>query len=174
MAINRINDDIQSRRITQEGVNKATSGKKEETKKANADKTESSNIDKSVLSEDAKKLQQTEALLQNALKKLHQMDEVNHDNFQEIKAKIEENYYEDDEILKNVIDDIFSNQEINNIIEKRKNAEKYVSELKKLDEDIPLDHSKITKIKQQVNEGYYDRPEIIAKVANELFDLLDT
>ena len=173
MAINKINDDIQSRQLTQGRVNEATSGKKEKVNNSQNEIKKANLEDKTIFSEDAKKLHETEVILQNALVKLHEMDELNQNNILGIQDKIEDDFYSNNEVLKKVVDDIFTDEELRAVIEKRKVAEKYVVELKKLDQETGIDTEKIAKIKERVNNGYYNSQEVIAQVANELFDIMD-
>jgi len=177
MAINKINDDIQSRRITQDSVKEATSGKKEKVRNQTNNLNKIGIEDKTLLSEDAKKLHETEVILHNALLKLREMDEINQENFESIKNKIGDNFYSNDEIIEIVRDNIFSENEIQSIVQKRKIAEKYISILKELDEEETaktIVDNKLEKVKNRLNNGYYDSKEVIAKVANDLFEIMDT
>ena len=173
MAINKINDDIQSRQITQGRVNEATSGKKEKVQNSQNEKKKASLEDTQVFSEDAKKLHETEVILQNALVKLHEMDDINQNNLVGIQDKIEDDFYNNNEVLRKVVDDIFSEEELRSVIERRKLAEKYVMELKKFDQEAEIDSEKISRIKDRVNSGYYNSKEVESKVAEELFNIMD-
>ncbi|MCL1826844.1 MAG: hypothetical protein FWG20_02280 [Candidatus Cloacimonetes bacterium] len=173
MAINRIIDDIQSQKITQDGVNKATSGKKEKVGNNTDQRKTDSLEDKSVLSEDALKLQATEVILQTALQKLHEMDQINDTNFADIKEKIQDDFYSSDQVLEQVVNDIFTDEEIHSLVEKRQIAQKYITELHKLDEADTLGEEKVALVKERLASGYYDSDEIIDQVAGELVDLLD-
>ena len=171
MTINRINNDIQSRQIAQNRVNEATSGKKETTK--TEENTMSRLEDKAIFSQDAKKLQEIEVILQNALQILKGMDEVNETNLIGIQDKIDSDFYNKKEVAGKVVDEIFSEADLRKTIEVRMRAERYVPELNKLDAETPLDLAKIEQIKSKVASGFYNSREVIESIADGLVNLLD-
>ena len=93
MAINKINNDILSQNITQDSVNRATSGKKEKLQNSAVEKQKMSLDDITEFSQDAKRLQETEVILQNALDKLREMDEITDSNLSGIREKIKNRFY---------------------------------------------------------------------------------
>jgi hypothetical protein len=174
MAINRIDLDIQSHKTTQGSVSKATSGKKEQVEIPEKETKKVSLEDNVLFSEDAKKLQETEVILQNALQKLHEMDEINHKNLASIKEKISSSFYDSEQVLTDVADEVFTEDELKAVIKKRMMAEKYVEELHELDSDSEIDFAKLNIVKERINSGFYNSKEVIDKVAEELLDVLGT
>ncbi|MCL2063646.1 MAG: hypothetical protein FWG98_04675 [Candidatus Cloacimonetes bacterium] len=171
MAIDRINNDLQSRNIMQNRVNEATSGKKENVK---PNEVKKANLEDSVFfSQDAKRLQEIEVILQNALHQLKEMDEINRSNLIGIQEKIDKDFYSNREVAGKVIDEIFPEAALRKTIEVRMKAEKYVPELTKLDTENNLDWAKIDQIKTKVENGYYNSREVIESIADGLIDLLE-
>ncbi|MDD3367240.1 MAG: hypothetical protein PHS67_08250, partial [Sphaerochaetaceae bacterium] len=99
MAIDKIHTDILSRGIIQESVKEATSGKKDNVKNSDKEVKKSTLQDSTVFSKDAKKLQETEVILQNALQKLKEMDELNLQKLEGIQSKIDNDFYNNDAVL---------------------------------------------------------------------------
>ena len=172
MAVNKINDDILSREIIQGRIPPATSGKKEETQEAAEAHKKTDLHDVAIFSDDARRLQETEVILQNALQKLNEMDEIQHANLAEFKEKIDHGFYNQDDILEKVVDEMFSEDELRSIINKRMTDEQYVAELKKMDAEYAQDEAKLEKIRDRIQSGYYNSPEVAEKIADELIDLI--
>jgi len=170
MAIDKITDII-SRPISQERMREATSGKKEIVQNPAPEATRTTLEDVSVFSEDAKRLQETEVILQNALHILQEMDEINHDNLQDIQEKMHSGFYHNEEVLEKVVNDIFPEQVLRNSVEKRIRAEKYVVKLKEMDDD-DMDTEKLAAIKEKIDNGYYDSSEVIDNLADTLSQLV--
>ena len=173
MAIDKINNDIQSRQIIQSRVNEATSGKKEKLQDS-VNLTKGTNLeDKVTFSQDAKKLQEIEAILQNSLQKLSELDEINSSNLVGIQDKIDSDFYSQKEVAEKVVGEIFSEQELRRTIEVRMKAESYIPELNKLDANSYLDQAKISHIKEKVASGFYNSREVAESIAEGLVSLLD-
>ena len=170
MAIDKITDII-SRPISQERMREATSGKKEITQNESPGATRSTLEDKSIFSEDAKRLQETEVILQNALQILTEMDEINHDNLKGIQDKMNSGFYHNEEVLEKVVNDIFPEQQLRNSVEKRIRAEKYVGKLKEMDNE-DMDNEKLEAIREKIENGYYDSKEVIDNLADSLAQLV--
>jgi anti-sigma28 factor (negative regulator of flagellin synthesis) len=173
MAIDKINTDISSRITSQEKVREATSGKKNnitssepEIKKAQLDDT------KPAFSEDARRLQETEVILQNALLKLHEMDEVNQQNIAGIQSKIDKSFYDNDAVADKVLDDIFPEQQLRASVEKRVKAEKYVSLLTEIDNQ-QTDNAKLDEIRAKIENGFYDTDAVVDSITDTLINLID-
>ncbi|MCK9328993.1 MAG: hypothetical protein M0Q94_03860 [Candidatus Cloacimonetes bacterium] len=173
MAIDKIHTDILSRGIIQESVKEATSGKKDNVKNSDKEVKKSTLQDSTVFSKDAKKLQETEVILQNALQKLKEMDELNLQKLEGIQSKIDNDFYNNDAVLDEIIDEIFPEEQIKKSVSRRIQAEKYLSELNKLDQNDTLDDTKIQDIKEKINKGYYNSKEITEKIADELLNIAD-
>ena len=170
MAIDKITDII-SRPISQERMREATSGKKEITKDANPETNRTTLEDVSIFSEDAKRLQETEVILQNALHVLKEMDLINHENLQEVKEKLDSGFYENEEVIEQVVNDIFPEQMLRNSVEKRVRAEKYVQRLNEMDEE-DMDTEKLAAIREKIESGYYNSNEVIDNLADTLSQLV--
>lgn len=171
MAINKINSDILSRSIIQERVKEATSGKKE---KVDVSKNETKKVnlqDSAVFSKDAKKLQETEVILQNALQKLHEMDEVNHQKIAGIQDKINSDFYLDEDIINDFIDDIIPEEEIRKNVSARMQAKKFLPEIKKLDNSDTISNDRIEEIRSKISSGFYNSKEITEKIADEMLSI---
>jgi len=173
MAVNRINDDILSRKTNNERVHQATSGKKEKLGELIPEKNKASLTEVIEFSEDAKKLQETEVILQNALQKLNEMDDIQHSNLAEFSEKIAQDFYDLDDVHETIVDELFSEDELRDVIAKRMVAEKYVGELKKLDAEDAINEAKLEQIRERIAQGYYNSAEVAGKVADELIDILD-
>ena len=172
MAIDKIND-ILGRNIMQEGVNKATSGKKDNVQDSGLELRKAHLEDKTIFSQDARKLQETEVILQGALQKLREMDEINEVNLSLIRDKIDNDFYDNDEVLSKIVDDIFPERELRNTVEKRMKAEKYVEELNEYDSENELDLEKLGIIRERINSGYYDSSEVSERIAEDLLGILE-
>jgi len=173
MAIDKIINDIQSRQIIQNRANEATSGKKEKTRSVE-DSTDRIKLeDRVTFSQDAKKMQEIEIILQNALHKLHEMDEINHADIGDIKVKLESGFYDQNDVAESIINDIFPEEELRKIVEKRIKAGSYLGELHKLDTYSQIDRDKIDNIKEKINSGFYDTKEVASKTADEIISILD-
>jgi hypothetical protein len=173
MAINKINNDILSQRVTQDSVNRATSGKKEQLHSSATEKQKMSLEDISVFSQDAKRLQETEVILQNALGKLREMDEITESNLLGIRDKINSKFYENDSITGKIVDDLFPERELRNTVEKRLKAESYLPDLKKLDDVETLDEKKLNVIRDRIDSGFYASRKVFDSVADDLLSVLE-
>jgi hypothetical protein len=173
MAINKINNDILSQRVTQDSVNRATSGKKDILQNSATEKQKMSLDDIPVFSQDAKRLQETEVILQNALGKLREMDEITESNLLGIKDKIKGNFYENDTVAGKIVDDLFPEQEMRNRVEKRMKAESYLSDLKKMDDIETIDEKKINQIRDRIDNGFYSSRKVFDAVAEDLLSVLE-
>jgi hypothetical protein len=129
--------------------------------------------DMTIFSQDARRLQETEVILQNALHRLHEMDEIRESELLGIKERIDSEFYYSDEVFEKVIDDIFPEQELKKIVEKRIKAESYLTEVKRLDEENELDLAKLLKIKERINSGYYSSDEVLNRVVEDLANVLE-
>ena len=173
MAISRISNDILSQKVTQESVNKATSGKKEQLQIAATERQKVSLEDISVFSQDAKKLQETEVILQNALGKLREMDELTEKNLQGIIERIDSDYYNNNEINRKIVNDLFPEKELRNTVEKRMKADSYLPELKKLDDLENIDEAKLNKVRERIDNGFYASRQVYDRVADDLLSVLE-
>ena len=173
MAINKINDGILNRQVTHDSVNKATSGKKDIVKNSDNEFKRTSLEDKLIFSQDAQRLQETEAILQNALQRLHEMDELTENDVLGIKERIDGDFYSHKDVLERVIDDIFPEQQIRNKIEKRMKAESYVPELNRFDDIETIDQEKLNKIRDRIDSGFYISKEVFDKIADDLVNMLE-
>jgi predicted small metal-binding protein len=174
MAIDKISSDIQSRQIIHGRVNEATSGKKEKVDSSVSSPKKASLGDHAMFSQDARRLQEIEVILQNALQKLHEMDDINKDNLAGIHGKIEEKFYDQKMVAEVIADDIFPEEQLRKTVEQRMIAEKYTAELKKLDTEESIDLAKIDLIKERVKNGYYNNSqEVASAVAESLLEILD-
>jgi hypothetical protein len=171
MAINKISD-ILSRPASQDTVKEATSGKKEKTTASEQSEVKKTTLeDKVIFSDDAKKLQETEVILQTALQKLREMDEVNQKNLEGITRRINSNFYDKDTVVNGLVDEIFPEEQLRDAVEKRIRAEKYVSELNRLEEE--LSEERLAEIRQRIESGYYNSPEVIDAIAETLVSVVD-
>jgi len=157
----------------QESVNKATSGKKDSVQKAGQEVKKTHLEDVTIFSQDARKLKETEIILQNALQKLHEMDEINEENLAGIKDKIASDFYDNEEVYEKIINDIFPEQELRTTVERRMKAERYLPEVKKYDDENYLDFEKLHKIKERVNNDFYFTNEVSERIADELLSILE-
>ena len=173
MPIDKINNDIQSRQIVQNRMNEATSGKKETVQNTHDSVKKIALDDNVIFSQDAKKLQEIEVILQNALLKLNEMDEINKENLIGITDKMENGFYDNAEVMEKVITEVFPEEQLRKTIEVRMKAEKFVSEVNKLDSDDQIDYAKITQIRERINSGFYNTRDITESVADGLIDFLD-
>jgi len=173
MAINKINNDILSQNITQDSVNRATSGKKEKLQNSAVEKQKMSLDDITEFSQDAKRLQETEVILQNALDKLREMDEITDSNLSGIREKIKNRFYENDTVAGKIVDDLFPEQEMRNRVEKRMKAENYLSDLKKMDDVETIDEKKINLIRDRIDNGFYSSRKVYDAVAEDLLSGLE-
>ncbi len=173
MAIDKINSDILSRSIVQDRTREATSGKKDNVKFSDKEIKKSTLQDSSVFSKDAKKLQETEVILQNALQKLKEMDEMNLEKIDGIQVKIDSGFYENDEVLNEIIEEIIPEEQLRKSVTYRMQAEKYLTEMNKFDDIKSIDDTKIKEIRSKISSGFYNSNEVVEKIAQELLDIAD-
>jgi len=173
MAIDKVSNDILNRPVGNESVNKATSGKKETVKGSENELRKTGLEDKVVFSQDARKLQETEVILQSALQKLHEMDELIENDLSGIKNKIDDGFYSRNDVLGKVIDDVFPEQQLRNTVERRMKAETYLPELNRLDEMDTIDEKRLSEIAKRIDSGFYSSREVLGRVADELVNMSD-
>ncbi|PID27497.1 MAG: hypothetical protein CSB55_08920 [Candidatus Cloacimonadota bacterium] len=169
MSVNNINNDLALRQINREQVQKTD--KKKASSNAKAEKAYGAKEkDRVIFSSKAKKLQETESILRFALKKLESLDEISE------KRKIElQRFNNDDEITEEKIrvisENIISDKLINENIRQNKEILKYVHQIKELDKMPEDDISpKIEEIKAKIESGFYDKPEVLNKIASRILD----
>jgi len=172
MGIDKIND-IQGHQISQEKAREATSGKKNKTSQTPPEVKHTSLEDSLIFSDDAKRLQETEVILQNALQKLKEMDEINDQNLLGIQEKIENNFYLHEGVLEEVIDSVIPDEHLRATLQKRITAERYVPRLQEMDNDPEIDPVKINAIKDKVASGFYNSSEVLSSIADNLVELID-
>ena len=176
MPIDRISTNIPNRNITQGRVNEATSGKKENVQSSAVHENNIKNArleDKIMFSQDAQKLQQIEVILQTALQKLNEMDEIHRDNLHLIQDKIDTGFYDQQEVKEKIISEIFPEEDLRKKIEVRMKAESYVPNLKKIESEQNIDIDRKEEIKKKIEDGYYYSKEVTENVSNGIISLLD-
>jgi len=172
MPIDKVND-ILSHQTSQEKAREATSGKRDKATEAHSEAKRTSLEDKIVFSDDAKKLQETEVILQNALQQLREMDEVNRQNMAGIQQRIENNFYASEKVAERVAEGVVPEELLRATAEKRITAEKYVSQLSRLDEEMAIDTAKIDRIKENIANGYYDTDDVLHTIADNLIEIME-
>jgi len=173
MPIDKVND-ILSHQTSQEKAREATSGKRDKvTEQQRSDAKHVSLEDKIIFSEDAKKLQETEMILQNALQQLREMDEVNQQNMAGIQQRIENNFYSSGQVALQVAEGVVPEEHLRATAEKKIVAEKYVAQLSRLDGGMVIDPAKIDRIKANIANGYYDADEVLHTIADNLIEIMD-
>jgi anti-sigma28 factor (negative regulator of flagellin synthesis) len=171
MAVDKIDPRINTQNLLNERLKEAASGKKTNVHNINAynNKDIDNSSDSLVFSEDAKKLQETEVILRNALQKLHEMDDVNLDSFSDITEKISDDFYKDDELSSDIADLIIPESQMRENIQKRIKADEYVDQLSQMDNtELPLDQDKLNLIKEKINSGFYNSPSVSAAIADSI------
>jgi len=129
--------------------------------------------DISVFSQDARKLQETEVILQNALDKLREMDEITEKNLQGIKERIDNDYYNNNEVNRKIVNDLFPEKELRRTVERRMKADSYLPELKKLDDLENIDEAKLNKVRDRIDNGFYASRQVYDRVADDLLSVLE-
>lgn len=177
MAVDKINSSMNSHQILNDRLKEAASGKKNSVHAMDAYRNQNVNNseDKTIFSDDAKKLQETEVILRSALQKLNEMDEVRTEKLADIMDKINQDFYTDNPELDEELSDlIIPEDELRDIIQKRMNAEEYVDQIHQYDiGHEQIDEEKLKNIREKVAQGYYNKPEVLEKIANELVDLFE-
>jgi len=178
MTINKIDPNLNPQKIMNDRTREATSGKKtnihhlDKIKAREASRTNNDNMD---FSDDAKKLQETEVILRNALQKLHEMDEVNSESLSSFRDKLNSDFYSDNEEVDiGIADLIIPEEQMRRNISLRFKAEEYVDDIKEYDFEEPeIDSTKIEQIKAKIANGFYNQENIIANIAeNILADMI--
>jgi len=172
MSITKIDKDIQTHQLVQGRTKEATSGKKEQITPADIEPKKVSLQDNVVFSQDAQKLLETEVILQNALVKLKEMDEINEKTLQGIKQRVENKFYDNVQVANKVSEEIFPENEINDAVAKRLLANKYIEKLNQIETESQLSQERIALIKERISSGYYNSKEVAEQVAGEIVQLL--
>ena len=173
MAINKIDNHIPSHNVSQDKVKEATSVKKEKLQNLTSEVRKTSLTDTTIFSDDAKRLQETEVILQNAIQRLKEMDEINLQNIIGIEEKIENNFYDNDKITQKIVEDIMPEAQLRETIEMRIKAEKYVSELQKIDADTTIDDTKLDKIRERIDSGFYNEQKVIDSITDNILEMME-
>ncbi len=170
MAIDKIINSIGTNSITQSKVQK-TKDKKTEDKNTDKVSSGSESTDEVNFSSKAKKLQETEQILRFALERLEQFDEVRNEKLEDVKNKVDSNYYFNDQVSDKVSENIFSDRVIRESIEKQIRVKEYVNKLKEADAEEADNSALLTAIKDRAESGFYNDKEIIEKTADKLLGL---
>jgi hypothetical protein len=174
MAIDKVND-ILNRPVSPESVKSATSGKKEQVQlnEIEPEIKKTSLEDTQIFTEDAIRLQETEAILQNALQKLMEMDEINHKNLNSIDEKSKNNFYDSEEVLNQIVNEIAPDAHFQTVADKRIKAQVFVKKLNEMDKEDIIDEEKLQIIREKINSGFYNNNEVIQSIANNLIENID-
>ncbi|HOE90976.1 MAG TPA: flagellar biosynthesis anti-sigma factor FlgM [Candidatus Cloacimonadota bacterium] len=177
MTINKIYSSNDPQKIINERMQEATSGKKNSIHQL--DKTQARDASQAakgeiVVSEDAKKLQETEVILRNALQKLHEMDEINEESLGVFTNKVKNEFYDDnDDVTIGVADLILPEEQMRRNISIRFKAEEYVDDVKEFDrEESDIDYEKIEQVKARIANGYYNQENVVAEIADNLLEIM--
>ncbi len=177
MAVDKISNSMNSHQILNDRLKEAASGKKSSVLAMDAYRNQNVNDsdDKTIFSDDAKKLQETEVILRSALQKLNEMDDVRTEKLADVKDKIDQNFYSDnDELDQELAGLIIPESELRDIIQKRMKADEYVDQIHDYDNtNQTINEENIKNIKEKVAQGYYSNPEVLEKIANELVDFFE-
>ncbi len=177
MTVDKINPGFSTQQILNERLKEATSGKKNSILPMdNEQAKEATGTDKEtiVFSDDAKKLQETEVILRNALQKLHEMDEINEDSLSGFSDKVNNRYYENnDEVSMGIADLIIPEEEMRHNIQMRFKAEEYVDDIKEFDEESnPVDFNKLNQIKNKIANGFYSQENVLSDIADNILSIM--
>jgi anti-sigma28 factor (negative regulator of flagellin synthesis) len=126
-------------------------------------------------SPEAKKLQETEKILRFALEKLETLDEIRADKLDDVREKVDNNFYMSEDVISKVSDKIISGTELQNKIKLTTDVENYLQKIKEIDSkdmSVNLNYDKVDEIKSKIANGYYDSPEIMEKTAEKLIGLI--
>lgn len=173
MTVDKIDNSLSSQNLLNERLKEAASGKKTNVHNINAYSTSdvnNSSSDSMVFSDDAKKLQETEVILRNALQKLHEMDEINEDSLNDINEKLADDFYSNnDEVGNELADLLIPENEMRENIQKRMKADEFVDQISKFDEEeTPIDNEKLAGIKEKISSGFYSQDHIISSIADNI------
>lgn len=174
MTVDKINTHITNHQILNDRLKEAASGKKNQVQ--NLGTVDAKDANKSsesiVFSDDAKKLQETEVILRNALQKLHEMDEIHQDSFGDIKT----NAFQEDDLQEDHLDLselIFPEEEMRSNIQKRMKADEFVEKINEFDKvKQDIDYNKIDSVKQKIATGFYNQPDVADFIAEQMTALI--
>ncbi len=170
MAIDKIINSIGTNSIAQ---NKVQNTKDQKIEDRNTEKVSSGSesTDEVSFSSKAKRLQETEQILRFALERLEQFDEVRNEKLEDVKDKIDSNYYFNDQVSDKVSENMFSDRVIRESIEKQIRVKEYVDKLKQADADEADNSTRLSAIKDRIDSDFYNDEEIIEKTADKLLGL---
>lgn len=116
--------------------------------------------DKIEISEDAKLLMQQTSILKAASEALNSLPDVRADKVQQSTDRLQEGYYEDPQVYSKVADSLIGgpNEEDNAIAE----AQKVTGE------ELEVRLEKIQEAQQKIEEGFYERQEIVENIVSRL------
>lgn len=175
MTVDKINTHISNHQILNDRLKEAASGKKTQVlNNSTSDATDANKSSESIVfSDDAKKLQETEVILRNALQKLHEMDELNFDAFADLKSAGNQDDIQSDPYSMDLSELIFTEDEMRSNIQKRMKADEFVEKINdfdKLKQDI--DYDKIDAVKAKMASGFYNNPEVADFIAQQITALI--
>jgi len=171
MGVDKINSSYSTQQILNEKLKESRNEPESKVRKDNQ-LTHSERLKDSelLLSDDARKLQETEAILRNALHKLEDFDEIREEEFKEIKDKISQGFYQTEQLDEEISRRLFSDDELINMAKQKIESNYYLNRLKEIDKysQNDVNSEKVAEIKQKIADGFYDRPETLRNVAEEL------
>lgn len=129
--------------------------------------------DKADISEKAKKLQETEHILRFALEKLERFDQQRTDQFEDIHDRIDSDFYTSGQIDEELSERIFSNEQLQRVVQRNLDIRQHVASLKDIDaNEPPIDEDKLASIRNRVQSGFYNDPDVLEQTADRILELL--
>ncbi|MDD3050719.1 MAG: flagellar biosynthesis anti-sigma factor FlgM [Candidatus Cloacimonetes bacterium] len=174
MTVNKIITSYPTQNVLNDRISDVKSRKSKDSVSLNDKDSERLSNSDLQLSDNAKKLQETEAILRNALQKLQDFDDIREEDFSEIKDKIDAGFYEADKIKDELSSRILNDNEILAMARTKIEEKFYLQKLRDFQqaEDNSIDLEKIERIKQKISQGLYDDPETLIKTADSIFDII--
>lgn len=175
MTVDKISSDIAANPALQEKIDKVRKNRQEKATRAeNLEAAQSA--DNASLSDEARKLQETERILRFALERLEQFDEVRQEKLEGVADRLDSDFYFSEEVNGEVSERIFSDEEVKAQVERNQQMRQFLGDVHQIDEQMQaedVDTAKLDTIRQRIANGFYDSEEVLASVADRLMELTE-
>ncbi len=173
MTVDKVMNHIGTQAAAQDRIKEAAD-KAKASKNDKATRAEiTSEQDRVEFSDQAKQLQETEQILRFAMEKLEKYDEVRSEKLDEVRERLESDFYFGEDMNEDISQKIISPRELMNTVRDNLEVREYMNRFEEMDAvEEEIDTEKLVEIRNRVAEGYYDDPEILDKTAEKLIELL--
>ncbi len=169
MTVDKVINHIGTQTALKEAAEKVKASKNEKTTQAEI----TSEQDRVEFSDQAKQLQETEQILRFAMEKLEKYDELRSDKLDEVREKLDSDFYYGDDLNEDISEKIISPRELMNTVRDNLEVREYMNRFEEMDAvEEEVDTEKLVEIRNRIAEGFYDDPEVLDKTAEKLIELL--